>query len=92
MKDILRKLFSFILKNFEKGNEPYSYKPLNRKILVFIGAVFFTLGSITTYMALSQQNYGYVLPSLVMLSVGTVCLVVGLLGNERAVAKIWGSR
>ena len=52
MKTQLRKLLWFILKNFENGDEPYSYKPLNRKILVIVGVLFIALCMLTVYFTL----------------------------------------
>ena len=40
MKQSLRSFFSPILSVFEKGSDAYAYKPLNRKILIFMGSVF----------------------------------------------------
>jgi hypothetical protein len=32
------------------------------------------------------------IPFLVFFIIGSVCIVVGSLGSERAIAKIWGSK
>jgi hypothetical protein len=92
MKALLRKLFAPILNMFEKGDEPYAYKSLNRKILVSIGVLFLCLASAVAYLAIGQGEPGFLIPVLVFAAVSLVSLVVGLLGNERAVAKIWGNR
>ena len=77
---------------FEKGNEDYVYKPLNRKILVVIGVLFLGLASAVAYLAVGQGETGFLLPVLVFAAVSLVTLVVGLLGSDRAVARIWGNR
>lgn len=91
MKEKLRALFSPVLNMFEKGVEPYIYKPLNRKILIVMGLLFSGLAAGVFY-ASPGADAGYLLPVIVFSAVGAVCLVVGLLGNDRAVAKIWGNR
>jgi hypothetical protein len=92
MKAKLRKLLWFILVVFEKGDEPYNYKPLNRTILKVVGYLFFMLCLIIIYVANVGGGYGFIIPLAVFFSVGFVCLTVGFLGNDRAVAKIWGNR
>jgi len=92
MKILLRKLFFPILNIFEKGDEAYAYKSLNRKILLVIGVMFLGLGSAVAYLAIDNGDTGFAFPVLVFVVISLVTLVVGLLGNERAVAKIWGNR
>ena len=92
MKTQLRKIFWFILSHFEKGNEPFTYKPLNRKILIIVGMLFTVLSLITIYFSIDKQGYGYLLPAFVFFSIGFTSIVVGFLGSDRAVAKIWGNR
>lgn len=92
MKTQLRKIFWFILSVFEKGNEPYRYKPLNRTVLLVVGSLFIALSLVTVYFSIGTAGYGFLIPVIVFFSVGFVSLIVGLLGSDRAVAKIWGSR
>jgi len=92
MKTQLRKLFWFILRYFESGDEPYSYKPLNRQILVIVGLLFFALCAGAVVASVFQGSFGYIVPILVLFTVGLVCTVVGFLGTDRAVSKIWGNR
>ena len=92
MKTKLRKILWFILIIFEKGDEPYNYKPLNRTILIVVGLLFCTLCLIIIYFASFGSGYGFLIPLAVFFSVGFVCLTVGLLGSDRAVSKIWGNR
>ena len=60
--------------------DPYLVQEaLLRICLVFFGlALLVREGKVVSYGALTAG--------------GLVCLVVGLLGNDRAVAKIWGNR
>jgi hypothetical protein len=92
MKNTLRKLFSLILNIFEKGDEPYVAKPLNRKILIVIGVLFSFLVAVVIYLSYDKGEPGYLIPVVVFSSVAVVALIVGFLGNDRAVAKIWGNR
>ena len=92
MKAFFRKIFWFILRPFEQGDELFSYRPLNRKILLVVGLLFTLLWLIIAFAIFKQKEYGYFLPMIIFLCVGTVCLVVGTLGSDRAVTNIWGKR
>ncbi len=92
MKNLLRSLFSPILNIFESGDEPYTAKPLNRKILIVIGVLFSFLSSVVIYISYDKGELGYLIPVIVFSGVALVVLVIGFLGNDRAVAKIWGNR
>lgn len=92
MKTFLRKIFSPILNVFENGNGPYVYKSMSRKILIAMGLMFAGIATIVILYILRNSAYGYFLPALVFSAVAIVSLVVGALGNERAVAKIWGNK
>ncbi|MGD8785070.1 MAG: hypothetical protein PVG75_11575 [Thioalkalispiraceae bacterium] len=92
MKQSLRKLFWFILVYFERDDEPYTYKPLNRTILIIVGSLFTVLAVVSVYFSDAAQGYGFLIPALVFFAVGLVCLVVGLLGSDKAVSRIWGNR
>jgi len=92
MKTGLRKLFWFILRIFEEGDEPYTYKPLNRTILIVVGLLFLALCLVVIYFTLGADGFGFLIPVSVFFSVGFVCLIVGTLGSDRAVSRIWGNR
>ena len=92
MKSLFRTLFSPILNIFESGSDDYAYKPLNRKILIVIGLLFGGLGSAVAYLSFDKGEPGFLIPVIVFFGISLVTLVVGVLGNERAVAKIWGNR
>ncbi len=92
MKVLLRKLCSPILAPFEKGQGPYDYKPLNRKILIFMGVLFSGLSGLSFYIMPEGVDPAYFLPVIVFATIGLVALIVGGLGSDRAVTKIWGSR
>lgn len=91
MKTVLRTLFAPLLNLFESGDEPYNYKPSHRTILVVIGFLFSGLAGIVFSMV-KDMDPSYLLPVIVFGGVGFISLLVGTLGNDRAVAKIWNSR
>jgi peptidoglycan/LPS O-acetylase OafA/YrhL len=92
MKNTLRKLCQPILSPFEQGNEAYHYKPLNRKILIIIATIFSFLASLVCVLIPQDADPGYYIPVIVFGSLGVVGLVVGFLGTDRAVAKIWNNK
>lgn len=92
MKQILRTLFSPVLNVFEKGTDPYSYKPMHRKILIVVSILFLSLAMLVLYLMPVDADTGYLLPVVVFSTVAVVGLVVGLLGTDRAVSRIWGNR
>ncbi|WP_016955485.1 hypothetical protein [Catenovulum agarivorans] len=91
MKNILRSIFSPVLNIFEKGDDNYVYKPLNRTILIVVGLLFAVLGSAVTWLS-PKEELGFLIPLVVFGGASFVCLIVGLLGNDKAVAKIWGGK
>jgi hypothetical protein len=92
MKASLRALFSPLLNPLERGDEPYVYKPLNRKILLAVSLLFSLLCAALVYLIPAEADKGYLVPVVVFGLVALVGFIVGLLGNDRAVAKIWGNR
>jgi hypothetical protein len=92
MKNILRKAFSPILSTFESGTEEFIYKPSHRTILIVMGVLFGGLAGIVYSMASDAGIPGYMIPVVIFGLVSLVTLVVGLLGTERAVSKIWGHK
>ncbi len=92
MKAFLRKICSPVLNIFEKDNGPYVYKSMSRKILIAMGLMFAGIAAIVITYIINNAAYGYFLPAVVFSGVALVSLIVGLLGNERAVAKIWGNK
>ena len=92
MKHLLRKICAPILNIFEKGDEEYVIKPLSRKILIVISILFSSLAAAVFYFIPEDAELGYYLPVIIFSLIAFIGLVVGALGNDRAVAKIWGSR
>lgn len=92
MKTPLRKAFSPILGNFESGTEEYTYKTSHRIILIVMGILFLILSVVVASMAAEADNTGYYIPVIIFGLVSLVTLIVGFLGNKRAVANIWGNK
>ncbi len=92
MKELLRNIFLPILRIFESGEGSYSYKESHRKILIFVGVLFLFLSAISATSAIISSQMSGIIPFLVFFLAGLVCEVVGLIGSNRAVAKIWGSK
>lgn len=90
MKSLFRSIFSPILNIFESGNEEYLYKKSHRVILIIMGLLFTGLASLV-YILAEGEDIGYLLPVVVFGSVGLLSLLIGFIGEDKAVAKIWGS-
>lgn len=85
-----RRIFWFVLRYFEQGEGSYSYKPMHRKILLVVGLLFGGLSGVSFYLVPAGAGPAALVPAFVFSAVALVCLVVGLLGSDRAVARIWG--
>ena len=94
MTVLLRNLFGFILNPLEKEDGDYQVHAMGRKILIIMGCLFTGLGAAVTtiIISLDDLDMGYLFPGVVFLLAGVFCLIVGCLGNDRAVAKVWGNR
>lgn len=92
MKAVFRTLFRPILAPFERGPEPPNYKPSHRAVLNVVGSLFLVLSFASGYAASYADDPGFFLPVVIFFLLGSVSLVVGLLGNNTAVAKIWGGK
>lgn len=55
-----------------------------------MGCLFSALATLVFWLALESEP-GYLIPVTVFGCIGIVSLIVGLLGTDRAVARIWGS-
>ena len=88
----LQMIFSPILNIFEKNNDEFIYRTLNRKIVLFISSVFSLLAfGLPAYMPqLIEMGYWFVM--IVFGGLSFVGLIVGILGSDKAVAKLLGSR
>lgn len=92
MKNVLKKVFSPVLNVFEKNNDEFIYRRFNRKIVLFISSTFFLLAfGLPLYMPqLVAMGFWFVM--LVFGSLSSVGLIVAILGSDKAVAKLLGSK
>lgn len=90
MKNTLRSFFSIVLNRFESGTNDYQYQKSHRVILVVIGVLFNGLASLVFFMA-QGEDIGYYFPVLIFGALGITGFIIGFLGNNRAVATIWGN-
>ena len=92
MKAFLRTVFAPILTVFESGDEAFSYKASQRTILLAVASLFSLLAVLVCVFTWNGEGYGFLIPVVVFSCASLVCFVVGFLGNERAIAKIWGNK
>lgn len=92
MKNILSKLFWPILRFFETDEVAPNYKKSHRVALNIMGSLFIFLSAISAKATLFTGDLGSLLPVIVFSLVGLVALVVGTLGSNGAVCKIWGNK
>lgn len=90
MKHVLRKVFSIILNRFEIPGESCEYRSSQRVILIVMGILFSGLSILVLWFAQGAEM-AYYLPVVFFAAVGLICLVVGLLGTDCAVSRIWRS-
>ncbi len=91
LKTSLRTVFSPLLNRLESGNDAYEYKSSHRKILIALGVLLSSLAGFVLWLALRAEDTGYYLPVVLFGTIGFMCLLVGFLGSDRAVAKLWNS-
>ena len=92
MKQLFRKFFAPLLSIFEAGDNPYNYKKSQRTILRIIGAIFLLLSILVSIAGIATGEYGAMFPAIIFIAVSLTCLVIGYLGSDRAVSKIWGNK
>ena len=92
MKSVIRKLFAPLLASLESGESKFIYKKSHRTILLIIGVLFFSLSTGVGAVGVYFEQFGALIPCVVFAAVGVVSLVVGSVGSDRAVAKLWSSR
>ena len=89
MKNIVRKLCSPILNMFESDEDEYDYRKSHRTILLVLGGLCFIIASVSFFFTLKTGEFAGIIPISVFFITGLVCEIVGLLGSDKAVARIW---
>ena len=92
MKALMTKVFWPILSLFESNSDSSTYKPSHRTILMVVGILFVCLSVISGWTMSATGQIAALLPIGIFFMVGLVALIVGWLGTDGAVAKIWGNR
>ena len=90
VKNVIRSACMPVLNLFESGTESYEYKPSHRKILIAFGCLFSGL-AISVLWFSQGEDIAYMIPVVVFGGVGLLSLLIGFIGKDRAVAKIWSS-
>lgn len=80
-----------MLDRFETGEGAYAYKKSSRVILLVVGLLFLGLSGGSLFFSMAKGDASAFLPIIVFFAVAGVCLIVGLLGSDRAVATLWGN-
>lgn len=91
MKPLLRKLFGPLLRPLEKDGGEFVYKPSHRIILAAVCVLFLFLASLSLFLAPAGQ-WDYYIPVVVFGGAGIYGLIVAGLGEDIAVARLWGSK
>lgn len=92
MKEVLRKVFWPVLCFFEKGGDAGGYRPSHRRILLVVGFLFMVLSAVSLFFSMVAETFSALLPIVLFFVISVVCFVVGTLGSDSAVARIWGNR
>lgn len=92
MKDTLTKLLWPILRIFESDEEATNYKKSHRVVLLIVGSLFLLLSLGSAISGFYSGGMEAVIPFIVFFSLGFVAVIIGGLGSNSAVVKIWGKR
>ncbi len=92
MKNVLIRIFWPILKIFETGQDPTNYKKSHRVALNVVGVLFIFLSLVSVAAAYAAGGVGSLIPVIIFFCAGVVAVVVGALGSNSAVSKIWGTK
>jgi len=93
MKPLLKKIFKPILAPLEADQvdeEAPNYKKSHRVVLIIVGSLFLFLAITSSIFTYISSELGGLIPVLVFLAIGLVAVVVGALGSNHAVSKLWG--
>lgn len=92
MRKLLTRVFWPILQFFETGEESANYKPSHRVVLNVVGTLFLVLSLGSAVAGHFSGSLASLIPVVVFFGVGLVALVLGTLGSNAAVCKIWGTK
>jgi len=92
MKETLRHICSPILNHFESGESAYDYKKSHRTILIIAAVLFWVISLFSLFIFIKAEKFEGLIPVAIFLVAGSVCGIVGFLGSDKAVAKMWKSK
>jgi len=92
MKQVLIKLLWPLLRIFETDEEAVGYRDSHRVVLNIMGVLFLGLSFGSAWAGYVSGELGALVPVVVFLGLGFVALVLGILGSNAAVCKIWGPK
>ena len=91
MRSTLVKICWPILRFFESDQVPANYKKSHRVVLIVLGSLFLFLSLVSFASGYVGGEVGAIIPIAIFAGVGLVAIIVGTLGSDGAVAKIWGT-
>ena len=92
MKQVLIRVFWPLLRIFETGEEAIGYKKSHRVVLNIMGVLFLGLSFGSAWAGYASGELGALIPVVVFFGIGFVALLLGILGSNTAVCKIWGPK
>lgn len=90
MKQILKKAFWPILRFFETDEPADNYRKSHRTILNILGGLFLILSLGSASAVIFTGKFEAIAPVIIFFCIGSVSLIVGVLGSDSAVSRIWG--
>jgi hypothetical protein len=90
MRKILTRICWPILTFFETNEVPANYSKSHRVALNIIGSLFIVLSFGSAAAGYSSGSLGALIPVTIFFCAGLVSVVLGALGSNGAVSKIWG--
>lgn len=92
MKQHLIKLFWPVLRFFETDVVAVNYKKSHRVALNVVGVLFVVLSLVSAVTTYLTGELGSLIPVIIFATIGAIAIIVGSLGSNGAVCKIWGSK
>ncbi len=88
----LRRLCFPILRRFEENSQDCRPAGWKRPIVCLVSLILLALAVAVPLIAPADVRSGAWLPTIVFGSMGSIGMIVGLLGSDHAVAKLLGGR
>jgi hypothetical protein len=92
MKNRLTKICWPILKLFETDVVADNFKRSHRIALNVLGGLFILITFASAWAASTSDELAAFIPVVVFFCIGSVAVIVGALGSNGAVCKIWGTK